>query len=126
MLITKCKDLIPHVEAYKALYGYYPELVQVDKIYGTNANRNWCAQRDIRMTVTQKGKHKQLSPYQKKKRKKEYAERNAIEGKIGQAKQGYQLNRIKAKLKDTSEAWIGITLFVINLVQFAQLNGFQF
>jgi len=120
------KDLIPHVEAYKALYGYYPELVQVDKIYGTNANRSWCAQRNIRMTVTSKGKPKQLSPYQKKKMKKEHAERNAIEGKIGQAKQGYQLNKIKAKLRGTSEAWIGITLFVTNLVQFAQLNGFHF
>ena len=35
-------DLIPHVLAYKELYGYLPDLVQVDKIYGTNANRKWC------------------------------------------------------------------------------------
>src|SRR5690554_8095598 len=48
-------DLIPHVEAYKELRGHYPELVQVDKIYGTNKNRKWCKKRGIRMTVARKG-----------------------------------------------------------------------
>lgn len=28
-------DLIPHAESYRQLYGHYPELIQVDKIYGT-------------------------------------------------------------------------------------------
>ena len=120
------RDLIPHVEAYKVLYGYYPELVQVDKIYGTNQNRTWCKERNIRITVTPKGKTKELSPYQKKKLKKEYAERNQIEGKIGQAKQGYRLNQIKAKLKNTSECWIGVTLFITNLVRFAEIHDFHF
>jgi len=119
-------DLIPHVEAYKELYGYYPELVQVDKIYGTNKNRKWCKKRNIRMTVSQKGKPKELTPYQKRKRRKELSERNQIEGKIGQAKQGYKLNQVKAKLNQTSNAWIGITLFITNLVKFAQCNGFHF
>ncbi len=119
-------DLIPHGEAYKALYGYYPELIQVDQIYGTNQNRSWCKERNIRMTVKQKGKSKSLSRYQKRKLKKEFNERNQIEGKIGQAKQGYGLNQIMAKLSDTSHSWIGITLFVTNLVKFAELQGFSF
>lgn len=59
-------DLIPHVEAYKELYGYYPELVQVDKIYGTNKNRKWCSKRNIRMTVSSKGKPPKLTARQKK------------------------------------------------------------
>ena len=119
-------DLIPHVEAYKELYGYYPELVQVDKIYGTNKNRTWCKSKNIRMTVAPKGKTKELTAYQKRKRKKELSERNQIEGKIGQAKQGYKLNEIKAKLNQTSISWIGLTLFITNLVKFAQFNGFHF
>ncbi len=123
---NESKDLIPHVQAYKALYGYYPELVQVDKIYGTNANRKWCNKRNIRMTVVAKGKPKKLTPYQKKKYRKEYSQRNQVEGKIGQAKQGYKLNQIKAKLKNTSECWIGATLFVTNLVKFAEIHGFSF
>ena len=49
-------DLIPHVLAYKEVYGYFPKLVQVDKIYGKNANRKWCKQNGIRMAVSPKGK----------------------------------------------------------------------
>ena len=119
-------DLIPHVIAYKELYGYYPELVQVDKIYGTNENRKWCKARKIRMTVAPKGKPKQMTQYQKRKHKKELAERNQVEGKIGQAKQGYGLNQIKAKMSQTSDSWIGVTLFIANLVTFAQVCGFRF
>lgn len=119
-------DLIPHVLAYKELYGYFPELVQVDKIYGTNANRKWCKENNIRMTVVPKGKPKELSPYQKRKQKKELSQRNQVEGKIGQAKQGYGLNHINAKLASTSHSWIGVTLFVTNIIHFAQQQGFFF
>lgn len=119
-------DLIPHVLAYKEVYGYFPELVQVDKIYGTNANRKWCKQNGIRMTVAPKGKPKQMTTYEKRKHKKELSERNEIEAKIGQAKQGYGLNEVKAKLHKTSQSWIGATLFITNLVQFAHKNGFLF
>ena len=48
--------LIPITQVYKTLYGYCPELIQVDKIYGTNKNRSWCKERNIRMTVATKGK----------------------------------------------------------------------
>ena len=119
-------DLIPHAESYKELYGYYPELIQVDKIYGTNTNRKWCRQRGIRMTVIKKGSGPDMTPYEKRKQRKEFNERNAVEGKIGQAKQGYGLNNIKAKLRNTSESWIAATLFVTNLVKFAELHGFNF
>ncbi len=81
-------DLIPHIESYKELYGHYPELALVDKIYGTNKNRAWCKERGIRMTVAPKGKKPILSQYQKRKSKTEYNQRNLVEGKIGQAKQG--------------------------------------
>jgi hypothetical protein len=46
-------------------------------------------------------------------------ERNPIEGKFGQAKTGYGLNRIKARLRDTSESWIAGILLVLNLVKLA-------
>ncbi len=118
-------DLIPHAESYKKLKGHYPELIQVDKIYGTNKNRKWCAERNIRMTVVSKGKKKEMTPYQKKKSRDEFNERNHIEGKFGQAKQGYGLNDIKAKLSNTSHSWIAAIFFITNLVKFAELNNFQ-
>ncbi len=122
------QDLPAHVAAYRELYGYYPELVQVDKLYGTNANSQWCKQRGIRLTVAAKGRPKKEKPTaaQRRNQKKEYTERNRIERKIGQAKQGYKLNQIRAKLKDTSECWIGIILFVTNLVRFAQIHQIPF
>jgi hypothetical protein len=46
-------------------------------------------------------------------------ERNPIEGKFGQAKTGYGLNRIKARLKGTSESWIASIFLVLNLVKLA-------
>ena len=98
----------------------------MDRIYGTNANRNWCSERGIRMTVPPKGKRPPENVYQKRKRKKEFNERNQIQGKFGQAKQGYGLNNIKAKLSGTSHSWIGAILFVTNLVKFAELHNFQF
>ncbi|MCD4768829.1 MAG: transposase [Bacteroidales bacterium] len=49
-----------------------------------------------------------------------------MEGKFGQAKQGYMLNEVKAKLKDTMESWIGIIVFVLNVIKLAQINGLTF
>jgi len=42
-----------------------------------------------------------------------------MEGRIGNAKQAYSLNQIKAKLKNTSQTWIAATIFVMNLSKFA-------
>ena len=49
-------------------------------------------------------------------------ERNPIEGKFGQAKTGYGLNRIRARLKGTSETWIASIILVLNLVKLAGLG----
>lgn len=119
-------DLVKQAEAYKVLFGHYPELIQADKIYATNYNRNWCKENGIRLTASPKGKPVPKSAYQKAKSKKEYAERNAIEGRIGNAKQAYSLNQIKAKLKITSQTWVAATLFVLNLSRAANLMGETF
>lgn len=116
---NESKDLQKQAETYKLLFGHYPELIQADKIYATNANRNWCKENGIRLTATPKGPKVEKTPRQKRKEKKEYAERNHIEGRIGNAKQAYTLHQIKAKLKGTSQTWIAATLFVLNLSKFA-------
>ena len=123
---NESSDLVKQAQAYKALFGYYPELIQADKIYATNANRKWCKENKIRLTATPKGKPVKKSAYQKAKTKREYAERNAIEGRIGNAKQVYSLNQIKAKLKSTSQIWIAATLFVLNISRAATLAGVTF
>jgi len=119
-------DLQNQAETYRLLTGHYPELIQCDKIYHTNDNRSWCSERSIRMTALPKGPKPKLSAYQKRKKRDEYAERNHIEGRIGNAKQALSLNQIKAKLRDTSETWIAATLFVLNLSAFAARSGVTF
>jgi len=114
-------DLIKQVEAYKELHGHYPELVQVDKIYATHENRRWLKERGIRITATPLGRRPakaKQSYYQKRKAKKEAAERNQIEGKFGQGKNGYDLNRIRARLQGTSESWVACIFFVMNLIHY--------
>jgi hypothetical protein len=44
-------------------------------------------------------------------------DRKPIEGKFGQAKVRYGMDRIRARLKDTSESWVAMILVVMNLVR---------
>jgi transposase, IS5 family len=115
-------DLKKQVEGYKDLKGYYPELVQVDGIYLNRENRNWLKERNIRYTGKPLGRPQkiELTGYQKRKNRREMAERNQIEGKFGQGKNGYRLNQIRARLQKTSESWIGAIFFVMNLVRFSK------
>ena len=123
---NEASDLENQAETYRLLTGHYPELIQCDKIYHTNDNRTWCSERGIRMTALPKGPKPKLSAYEKRKQRDEYAERNHIEGRIGNAKQALSLNQIKAKLQGTSETWIAATLFVLNLSAFAARSGVTF
>jgi hypothetical protein len=117
---NESKDLISQVENYLRIDGYYPELVQVDKIYSTRENRKWLQERGIRITAPPLGRKAKtkMNHYQKAKRKKEAAERNHIEGKFGQGKNRDSLNNIKARLKETSETWISCIFFVMNLINY--------
>jgi hypothetical protein len=113
-------DLINSVKSYFQLHGHYPELVQVDKIYHTKKNRKWLMDRNIRITATPLGRKpkKELTSYQKRKKKQETTERNHIEGKFGQGKNGYNLNKIRARLSDTSESWVSCIFFIMNLLNY--------
>lgn len=113
-------DLIKQVEAYRELNGHYPEVVIVDTIYGTRENRKWLKDRNIRFSGKALGRPAKTpqTAYQKRKFKKEQGERNHIEGKFGQGKNGYNLNKIRARKALTSESWVACIFFVMNLVRF--------
>ena len=115
-------DLKKQVEAYKRLNGYYPKVVIADKIYGTRENRQWLKELDIRYSGKPLGKPstKHQTPYWKRKQKQEQGIRNQVEGKFGQGKNGYNLNKIRARAARTSESWIACIFFVMNLVKFCK------
>ncbi|MCT7992169.1 IS5 family transposase [Laspinema olomoucense] len=111
-------DFISQVEAYKELTGFYPESVHADKIYRTRVNRAWCKERGIRLSGPPLGRPPdQVTLPAKKQAQEDERIRNEIEGKFGQGKRRFSLNRVMAKLANTSETSINLTFLVLNLVK---------
>lgn len=110
--------LMDTVEAYKTRFGFYPAEVLADKIYCNRENRRRLKELNILLRAKPLGRPSKealsnpVSP----------GERNPIEGKFGQAKVGYGLECIKAKLKATSESWIATITLVLNLVNLTRLG----
>jgi transposase, IS5 family len=115
---NETNDLKLQVERYHALHGYYPESVNADKIYATRANYAYLKELGIRFVGKSLGRPAKITQTAEAKRTKqqELNQRNHIEGKIGQAKNAYGLDSIKAKTKTTSEAWIAACVLATNLV----------
>lgn len=120
---NESQDLIKQVENYNDRFGHCPEAVIADNIYGTKNNRDYLKSKGIRFSGKPLGRPKKQTEENKEeirkeklRRKREYRERIPIEGKFGQGKNGYRLNYIRAKLKETSESWIGCIFFVMNLI----------
>jgi IS5 family transposase len=105
--------MMRYIQQYFERFGFYPKELLADKIYCTRENRAALKLLNIKLIAKPLGRPSavqiHLSP----------GERNPIEGKFGQAKTGYGLNRIKARLKGTSETWIACIILVLNLVKLA-------
>ena len=113
---NESQELKAQVENFKNTYGCYPESVHVDKIYRTKDNRKWCKEKGIRLSGIPLGRPpKNQSAELKKQAKLDESFRNRIEGKFGQAKRRFGLNRVMAKLSETSETSMAITFLVVNL-----------
>lgn len=108
------------VEKYKTIYGCYPEKVSADGIFGNKANRKYLKETNIRFVGKQLGRPSKMTRAEKRKLQKEMAGRNQIEGKFGQGKNGYGLQKIKARMQATSESWIMSIYLVMNLVQLSE------
>ncbi len=118
-------DLKNQVEKYKHTYGYYPEVVIADGIYGTRENRNFLKSLNIRFSGKPLGRkpietsdNKEQLREQAKQFKQEQGKRNQVEGKFGEAKNGHTLNKVRTRLQATSESWIGAVFFIMNLKVF--------
>jgi len=115
-------DLKAQVERYRKRFGYYPESVHADKIYRTRENRHYCKANGIRLSGQPLGRPKiptaENAEQLKREKKQMYQDeidRIAIEGKFGQGKRRFSLDRIMAKLAGTSETVIMVVFLVMNL-----------
>jgi len=115
-------DLIAQIEAYRSRYGCYPESVHADKIYRNRENRRYCKHHQIRLSGPRLGRPPKVTQENakalqaaKQQARQDEIDRNAVEGKFGQGKRRYSLNRIMTKLSCTSETAIMISFLVMNL-----------
>lgn len=112
--------LMASVEKYKERFGYYPAEVLADKIYCNRANRAALKLLGIRLKAKPLGRPKAVEDHVSP------GERNPIEGTFGQAKTAYGMNRIKARLTQTSESWIATIVLVLNLVKLIGLGYYNY
>lgn len=105
--------IMDYVEKYHQRFGCYPRELLADQIYCTRANRAALKEKGIKLLAKPLGRPSAVQIHVSP------GERNPIEGKFGQAKTAYGLNRIKARLRDTSESWIASIILVLNLVKLA-------
>ncbi len=98
--------MMDYIEKYKVRFGYYPKEILADQIYCTRANR-----KVLKLLAKPLGRPPVVSNHVRP------GERNPIEGKFGQAKTAYGLDRIHARLIGTSESMIVIIVLVLNLVK---------
>ena len=105
--------MMEYIEKYRNRFGFYPKEALVDQIYCNRINRAALKEKGIKLLGKPLGRpsavQQHVSP----------GERNPIEGKFGQAKTAYGLNRVKARLRETSESWIASIILVLNLVKLA-------
>jgi len=126
---NESEDLIPSVENYYSKFGYYPEVVLVDKIFNNAKNREYCKEKGIRISGRPLGRPKKDesggSGLRKQMRKDE-GMRVAVEGKFGVFKRKYGMARILTKLSETSESVIGLIVLVSNLDKKLRLIFYPF
>ncbi len=97
--------LMESVELYRKQHGCYPAEIMVDKIYCNRENRGRLKELGIKLLGKPLGR-----PSEKNMVEYDPGDRNPLEGKFGQAKVRYEMGRIKARLKDTSESWVAMIL----------------
>mgnify|MGYP006266157737 FL=1 len=110
------------IEAYKSIYGYYPAEVLADQIYWTRENRKYLKDRGIKHNGPAIGRKKKQSKSERDKARKRNNKRSEIEGKFGQAKTRYGLDKIQAKLSQTIPAEVHLIFLAMNLLK-VHLSG---
>jgi hypothetical protein len=115
-------DLKSQIESYRRRFGFYPQSVHADQIYRTRDNRRYCKKHGIRLSGPPLGRPKTMTEVnaselkeQRRIHRQDELDWIAIEGKFGQGKRRFTLDRIMTKLARTSEAAITMAFIVMNL-----------
>jgi hypothetical protein len=109
-------DLEAAVEDYARKFGCYPSAVLADRIYQTRANKLYCKELGIRLSGPPLGRRKTDQTDAKIKRQmyRDSCERNVIEGRNGNAKRRFGLDRLFSKLDETAKTEAALILLAMN------------
>ena len=120
------------VEAYYQRYGFYPEVVIADTIYGNRENRRYLKALGIRYSGKKLGRPIQLTEInkerlkaEKRRRKAEQRKRVLIEGRFGVGRRRYGLGRVRTRLQETSETSICMAFFAMSIVAYLAACFFE-
>ena len=109
-------DLETAVEDYFRKFACYPSAVLADRIYQTRRNKMFCAQLGIRLSGPPLGRRKASEADTKIKRQiyRDACERNAIEGRNGNAKRRFGLDRLFSKRDKTAKTEAALIILAMN------------
>jgi hypothetical protein len=100
---------------FKRIFGFYPKAIITDKVYGNRSNRNFCKSNGIRLSGPGLGrKSDDAKDAEREQIYSDSCKRNAIEGDYGTEKRRYGMDRIMAKLDNTTFTAISFGNFVKN------------
>lgn len=110
-------DLIATTEDYRRKFGCYPETILADKIYQTRSNRAYCAEHGIRLSGIPLGRRKASETDTKihNQMYRDACERNAVEGRNGNAKRRWGLDLIMSKLDETAKTEAALNIIAMNV-----------
>ena len=123
---NESKNLIPALNRYKLRYGYYPARINVDQIYRTQENIEFCNKHNIEMLGLPLGKPKKDQILDKKKIKLAEIERMIVERRISVLKRRYGLESLNTKTSHTSEMSIRLAILIMNIINLGKLALFLF
>jgi IS5 family transposase len=116
------EDLIVQARRYRKRFGYYPASIHADKIYRSRENRRWCKKHNIRLSGPALGRPQKVGDENNREIKRQRLlsrqdeiDRIDIEGRFGHSKRRYGLDRVMAKLTNTSTCVISLVFLVMNL-----------
>ena len=122
-------DLIAQVNKYRRRFGYFPKVVIADGIYGTRDNRKYLKENGIRFSGKKLGRPPKeidaVTREMERLRLLEQGERSEVEGKIGTAKTRYGLGKLMTKTEITSENWVAMAIFSMNMATALRLSAIQ-
>lgn len=116
--------LIGQIESYRERFGYYPAIVLADRIYWTRENRKYLKDRGIKMGGVPIGRKPKQTKYEKGKDRKQNNKRSEVEGKFGETKERYGMDKLYTRLPATTLAEVSLIFLAVNLVKLVRETAF--